>query len=479
MIQSVRLRLALWHTAALGVLLVAFAAVAYGYLARSGRERVDRSIADAAGAFVTEAIADRAEQRREPGEDPGAIAGVMETARDFRMGNTRTFVFDSTTRLAAATPVDPRARVAPDSLVMRAVLGVRPGAPAARFAIPGNDGGYRGFATHVDLDGQRLTVASVASLHELDESLEGVRNAFSLWIPIALLLAGMGGYLLARRSLAPVLLMSEAAARMGAESPDERLPVPNPHDELGHLATVLNGLLDRLGAAISQQRRFMADAAHELRTPVAIVRSEADVALSREDRSLEEYRESLVVVREEGRRLSRVVDDVFLLARADGGRHPLHPTELYLNELASECVRSLRSLAAARDIALRCDAPEDAPFHGDQALLHRLLLNLVDNAIKYSPPGSLVEITLRREGGEYRLSVRDPGAPIADGVRARIFERFFRDGAAAAGGGAGLGLAIARWVAEAHGGTLVLAQNEGAGNEFVLRLPLPDKDSLP
>ncbi|HET8656635.1 MAG TPA: HAMP domain-containing sensor histidine kinase, partial [Longimicrobiaceae bacterium] len=237
-----------------------------------------------------------------------------------------------------------------------------------------------------------------------------------------------------------------------------------------------NELLARLEGAFGQQRRFMTDAAHELRTPVAILRGEADVALARDDRPAEEYRGSLRLVREESRRLSGVVDDLFLLARADAGEHLLRPTDFYLNDLVEECVRSARALAAARRIDVEGETDGDAPFRGDEAHLHRLLVNLLDNAIKYSPPGTRVTVTMRREDGRYRVSVRDAGIPVAPELRERIFERFFRAGTTGGShaSGAGLGLAIARWAAEAHGGALVLLPSgPGGGNEFILWLPVP------
>jgi signal transduction histidine kinase len=208
------------------------------------------------------------------------------------------------------------------------------------------------------------------------------------------------------------------------------------------------------------------------------LRGEAEIALSA-PRSCDEYADSLGLVRDEGRRLSVIVDDLFLLARADAGQQPLRPTEMYLDEVAGEAVRAVRSLAARREIRVVCEVKGDFPFRGDEQLLHRLLLNLLDNALKYSPPCSTVHIGLERQGGEYRLAVRDAGPPIPPAAAARIFERFYRvdkarsRAAESATGGAGLGLSIARWVAEAHGGSLTLARSGADGNVFELRRPAP------
>jgi signal transduction histidine kinase len=256
---------------------------------------------------------------------------------------------------------------------------------------------------------------------------------------------------------------------------------------------VFNDLLTRLDAAFDQQRRFMADASHELRTPVSIMRGEADVALSQPVRSLEEYRGALEVVRAEGRRLSRIVGELFLLARADAGQQPLESRALYLDDLVTECVRAVRSLALRRDVALRCtmdppvsgegdhsDAEPEALEHaydGDEELLRRMLVNLLDNAIKHAPHGSVVDVRLTSDAREHRIQVVDRGPGIPDAAQAHVFERFFRADEAhgrdddSETGGAGLGLAIARWVAEAHGGSLTLLDARSGGTKFEARLP--------
>jgi signal transduction histidine kinase len=255
------------------------------------------------------------------------------------------------------------------------------------------------------------------------------------------------------------------------------LPVENPHDELGELATVINGLLARVETSFDQQRRFVADASHELRTPTAIIRAEAEIALAREARAESEYREALRVVQDAGHRLSRIVDDLFLLARADAGHRPLQRELLYLDELAADAARAMQGLAAPRSIKLEVVPMPEAPFIGDAELLGRMLLNLLDNAIKYSPDAGTVTVSLGRTDSGYELRVADEGPGIPIEAQQHIFERFFRvdkarsRGERSATSGAGLGLAIARWVALAHGGTLELRQSGPDGSEFVVVLP--------
>jgi len=271
--------------------------------------------------------------------------------------------------------------------------------------------------------------------------------------------------------------MSARAAEISSTNLNERLPVGDRRDELSALAGVVNSLLDRLEQAFTQQRRFMADASHELRTPVAVLRTEADVTLSRPNRTEAEYRDSVAVMRDSARRLGRIVDDLFLLARADAGHLPLRRGPIYLEEVVDDAARAVRAIAQEHGVRIAVDPVEDAPFSGDADLLGRLMLNLLDNAIKHSPTGGTVTLSLVRVGQEYRIGVLDQGPGIPAEAQAQIFERFFRvdrarsrDGATETSG-AGLGLAIARWIAEAHGGRLELVRSTDAGTHFQLVLP--------
>lgn len=473
MIESVRARLALWHAATLGVLLIAFAVAAYGYTARSTLRRTDEYLRTSAGAF-----ADALRDERE--EVATAAEAARETAKEIRFGSLRVTVLDAAMRpLAASTPPVLSEEQGPplDVAALASALQRSPRREPSFFTLDDREGGYRVFVTPLPLRGEPLVLAMGQPLHDREEALEEARTILLVSIPLVLLLAWAGGYLLARRSLAPVVAMSGQAARLGAGNLDEALPVRNPRDELGQLALVFNDLLARLKESIERQRQFMADASHELRTPVSILRGEADISLQVDERAPAEYREALRVISQEARRLGRVVDDLFLLARADAGQQPLRPGELYLDELAGECVRAMRSLAAERGITLTCHAPGELPYRGDEPLLHRLLLNLLDNAVKYSHPHGEVRLDLARHDGGYTLRVADSGAPIDAGAGERIFERFYRADRArsrtadSATGGAGLGLPIARWVAEAHGGSLRLARSTAAGNEFEVFLP--------
>jgi heavy metal sensor kinase len=348
--------------------------------------------------------------------------------------------------------------------------------------VKGGEDGYRGYARHFSSLGKTYILVILQSLHPQEEMLEEVTSTFAWVIPIAILLASAGGYFLARKSLAPVVAMSNQAGRIGAANLHERLAVQNERDELGHLARSFNGLLDRLGQSFERQRRFMADASHELRTPVAILRGEAEVALSQQARSPEEYRESLGVLHQESERLTHIVEDLFTLTRADAGQYPLQRHEFYLDELVAECVHAARTLALAKNISLNFEGESESPLRADESLLRRMILNLLDNAIKYTPEGGRVAVTCRREGENYALNITDTGAGIPKELQPRIFERFFRADKARSraenndGGGAGLGLSISRWIAEAHQGRLELTRSDSTGSTFTAYLPAASRD---
>jgi heavy metal sensor kinase len=330
--------------------------------------------------------------------------------------------------------------------------------------------------------GNPYMLVVLRSLHDQEDLLERAGSALLIAVPLALLLASIGGYFLARKSLDPVVRMSATAARIGAANLHERLPIINERDELGGLARVINALLARLDASFEQQRRFMADASHELRTPVAIMRSETEVALSQQERSTGELRESLAIVKDEARRLTHIVEDLFTLARADAGQYKLTLKEFYLDELLAEVAHSVRTLVADRGLTLELDATQEMLFRGDENLLRRLLLNLLDNAIKHTPKGGAVTISCRRTGEQYVITVSDTGTGIPAGAQPHIFDRFYRadssrsraeeDGSGLTSG-AGLGLSIARWVAEAHDGTLELLHSSDEGTAFQIVLPAP------
>ena len=267
--------------------------------------------------------------------------------------------------------------------------------------------------------------------------------------------------------------MAMQADTLTSRSTDWRLPGDSTTDELGSLARAFNRLLDRLSAAMRSQRQFMADASHELRTPVSVIQTAAEVTLEREARESWEYRDALAIISEQSVRLTRMVEDMLVLARADAGGYPLTRRLLYIDEVVAECVRAVSVIAATRSVAFVTRLEPDVSMTGDDGLLRRLTMNLLDNAVQYTPAGGTVTVTLTCEANLATISFSDTGPGIPAAERERVFERFVRlDPARSEKSGAGLGLPIARWIAEEHGGTLTVEQNDAGGCRFVARLPL-------
>ena len=474
MLDSVRVRLTLWYTAVLTLVLIALSTITYFIFWRSTVQRTDVNLAELSEAFLTTLDAEVNDQS---GPDSLRLAGQVAIT-EHRFRDHVFAIFDDAGNIVVSSQeVPPASSTVPFfSPSFQHFFDASSRADRLFGKVKGGRDGYRGFARHFSSLGKTYTLVILQSLHQQQEMLEEVTATFAWVIPIAIVLASAGGYFLARKSLAPVVAMSTQAGRIGAANLHERLAVQNDRDELGHLAQSFNGLLDRLSQSFERQRRFMADASHELRTPVAILRGEAEVALSQQARSLEEYRESLGVLHQEAERLTHIVEDLFTLTRADAGQYPLQPRDFYLDELIAECVHSARTLALAKKICLNLEEASESPIHADESLLRRMILNLLDNAIKYTPEGGSVSVTCRRAGKEYALSITDTGGGIPADLQPRIFERFFRADKARSrsendGGGAGLGLSISRWIAEAHHGRLELTHSNSAGSTFTAYLP--------
>jgi len=495
MFSSVRVRLTLWYTGVLALVLVSFALAGYLFLSYTLDRRTDDALGEVANAFAATLANDETDSNQ--GEDNAAVSkdgkgnadeAVKEAVSQNQFRDYQVVVYADARREVARSAI-PLNRNKPGSThppvsskisgVVDAVARIANG--SLYFAtLSDGDNDYRVVGRRVQARGTPYTLVVLRSLHDQEDLLQRASFALFIAVPLALLLASIGGYLLARKSLAPVARMSLTAAKIGAANLHERLPVANERDELGRLASVINGLLTRLDASFEQQRRFMADASHELRTPIAIMRSEAEVALSEPETSNQELRESIAIFRDETKRLTGIVEDLFMLARADAGQYKLTPKEFYLDELAGEVLRAVRTLAAEKGLTLELDAVKEMPFRGDEHLLRRLLLNLVSNAIKYTPEGGAVTVSCQPKGKSYIITVSDSGPGIPAEAQPRIFDRFYRaDSARSRAGedsvgptsGAGLGLSIARWVAEAHEGTLELLNTSETGSVFQLVLP--------
>jgi heavy metal sensor kinase len=315
----------------------------------------------------------------------------------------------------------------------------------------------------------RVGVSEENLHHEWRELLTGI--AFGL--PAAILIAGLAGNWLARSALRPLDRMASHAEKLTADNLGERLPVENPDDELGHLARAYNLSLARIDASFAQLKRFTADASHELRTPLTAIRAVGEVALQ-DRRDADHYRDAIGSMLEEVDRLSHLVGSLLILSRADTGAG-LHRQDTGLLDLTRESAALLEILAEEKGQRIEAAGDPSVRAHVDRLILRQALINLIDNAIKYSPRGGTIAIDVRRSPeGKGVIAVSDQGPGIAEPHRSKVFERFYRvdKGRSRDEGGAGLGLSIALWAVGAHGGDIRLSSEEGKGSTFRVMLPV-------
>ena len=460
MISSFRFRLTLWYVALFSLLFVVFGIFLHGLLSKDLRTRLDQSLASEAS--TTSALLED-ELVEEKGDVPMA---ATEAVAGLRLHGSRVAILSGSRLLASSGPVSPQES---DAVVAQAD---RSASSDLVLALPQlGPNGARAATHRLTALGRSFLIFSIAPLDSIAADLGVVRRVIFLALPLLLGLAGIGGYLLATHSLAPLNWMAAQAQEITGSNLNRRLEIGHAAEELLVLAASFNELLARLDQSFEAMRRFVADASHELRTPIAVIRGEADVALSH-DRGAAEYKESLAIVLDESRRLSRLVDDLLNLARADAGRVKLEAQEFYFNELLAECCRSMQTLAAASGITLECRSTGDVQFRGDEALLRRLVINLLDNAIRYTPPGGKVSAVLETGDDAVRIRISDTGVGIPPEAAPHVFDRFYRADKARSrqDGGFGLGLSIVKWIAESHDGTVELTRNPGPGTTFTVTL---------
>jgi heavy metal sensor kinase len=321
--------------------------------------------------------------------------------------------------------------------------------------------------------GKPFTIQVAAPTHELVEGLTGFKWALLLLAPAVLLAAAGGGWWMSRRALQPVDQITATARSIGEQNLGKRLPVPNTDDELRRLSETLNQMLDRIETAFRRVTRFTADASHELRTPVALIRTTSEIAL-RKRRSEPEYREALDEVHAESVRTTGLIDTLLTLARADAGKETLDRTAIDLGSLVVEVAGQAEKLARQKGIALACRAPVGiVTVSGDRGALRRLFFILLDNAVKYTPAGGSIHASVKQEPGRVVVEVRDSGIGIGEQDLPHIFERFYRSDKSRSrdSGGAGLGLSLAKWIVDAHDGAIRVESEPDRGSSFNVSLP--------
>jgi heavy metal sensor kinase len=443
-VSSVRLKLSLWYTLVLGLIILVFSFSVYLFVKSRLFQQLDRQIDD------DFSVVD-ADISEEAGDVPDFEA--ESSTIKFQIIKNDKLYYQSIPYLKSGLPAL-IAGMAGERRTVRASSGKR----------------FRLLIGHTK-NGLILTVAQ-------DE--EAVRNNLrrllfflSLALPSSLLLAVWAGYLMAGRLLKPVATMADQAENIGAENLSARLPVVNPGDEFGRLASVFNRTLGRLEDAFERQRRFTADASHELRTPLTAIQSVGEVALQ-EEHDADAYRDSIGSMLEETARLTHLVESLLLLTRAESDRLRVPRKEHDISGIVERAVEDLRIVAEEKGQKLETDLAAGVRGDVHEDTLRRALVNILDNAIKYTPRGGTVSVRLARTHNGVTIEVSDTGPGIPPEHQERVFDRFYRidKNRPTEGGGAGLGLAIALWAVEANGGRIELESEEGHGSTFRIVLPM-------
>lgn len=462
--MPLRVRLTLWYGTAMALFLTIFAVVLYTVMARSLKDQVDQSLEE------TATVAVRSLEQR--GfltllDEEELLTQFPELARIDKFFQ----IFSPTGKITIRSPNIQRHDVPLSRTALEVAFTGKttfesakyPGEPPLRLvSVPIL---YRGSLVYI--------VQVGTSLESVEASLHRLLIMLLVTMPVALAVSLAGGWFLAGRALKPVDTITLAAQRIAAGDLTQRLTVPSSSDEIGRLAATFNDMIARLEASFRQIRQFSSDASHELRTPLTVMKGETELALRR-PRPTEDYKIVLESNLEEIDRMSRIVEELLFLSRADLGEVKMECVPVRLEALVEDIQRQACLLGQEHHVEVVLGTVRPATVLGDELRLRELLLNLVDNAVKYSKPGGKVEINLLTEAGEARLAVIDQGIGIAPEAQKLIFDRFYRTDEARAHTkkGTGLGLSICAWIAEAHQGRIEVRSAPGEGSTFTVVLPL-------
>jgi two-component system heavy metal sensor histidine kinase CusS len=452
---SIRWRLTLWNTLALGLVLLGFAVLVYILMSRALYQQLDRKLLTAFRQL---------EQDGRASADPeGRLRHWIYEFKEH--DNFFAVVYQQDGKVRARTEELAPASVPPAVSIP---------APQQRFrdlAVP-IVGRQRILESGLRLGGQDLTILVMASLEDVDREREHLLGALLVAVPVALGLCGGVGYVLARKALAPVDQLRRRTEEITADRLDRRLPVSHTGDELGALAATINDMIGRLERSFAEVRRFTADASHELRTPLTAIRAEAEVALGRAQTP--EQRHLLGSILEECERLTRLTDQLLALSRDEAGLSRGARETVDLAALTRAVGETIRPVAEAKGLRLEIAADVQVRVRGDEARFRQVLYNLLDNAIKYTPEGGLVELRAVQQGSTAIVTVRDSGVGIAADHLPRVFDRFYRvdKSRSRQEGGSGLGLSIAQSIVQAHGGRIELTSTPGRGTVCTVTLPV-------
>jgi len=456
-----RLRLTLWYTFSLGIILLLFTAFVYIQASRSLMNQIDAALRLAANqALLNVAPA-------------GGRLQLQTTTQN--TSSSRHFSDDFVIHLLAQ-----------DETILD-IISVEDEPPSFSSQAPGfetqwNDGDpWRVYRQTVDIDDQSGWIQVAQELEPLNNTLASLRTQILWGLPLALILAGVGGYFLASRALRPIDRITQTAQAINASDMHERIHFDGPADEVGRLAETFDTMLDRLQTAFERERRFTADAAHELRTPLAALKGRIGVTLSQQRRP-QTYIDTLQDMEKQVDRLIRLSNDLLFMARIDQGQLVPQMEKIDGVDFLDAVVDQIRPLAALKSITIQETFAPHLFLNGDIDLLIRLFLNLLDNAVKYTPENGRVSIQATTDIAAVRVAISDTGPGIAPEALPHLFERFYRAESDRTRqstdnnlGGAGLGLGIAYEIARLHHGSLTVQSELGQGATFTVQLPKPDQ----
>ncbi len=458
---TIKSKIVLAYTLVFGVLLVVLAVIILGRVKEAEYTSLDARLASVADKITTEL-----EEMSDKGVPPDA--GILLSMAREGIAGSHLQIY----RLDGAP-------VLVDSLLARygspGASGISPSGTPHSETLTTPDRGYRTFWVASDPDDRvRYAVGLAAPTDEVNARLRTLLMLFLIGIPIALLVTAFAAMIITRAAFRPMMEMVQTAGEITGANLDRRIPLPAAHDEVRTLGEALNGMIGRIAEAFRSQQQFVADASHELHTPLTVIRNELEFAEERVKDA--EVRESIRMSRSETDRLAKLANNLLLLARMDAAQLNLNVSSMRLDELLLECVQEMAPLARAKRIDVRMDVAEPVELTADRERLKSVFSNLLDNAIKYSPERGMVSVTVTASADPARpivVRIADQGIGIPKSALPDIFKRFYRvDGARADGRSYGLGLAIVKQLLDLHGGLVSVESTSGQGSVFSVELPL-------
>lgn len=451
--KTLRFRMMLLFTTVVGVILAGSYLAFFGLLSHAVRTQLNRQLVETARPIIADIITEPDAQDVNRLDIPGEFFELLDATGQVlqRSKNVTALIELNGINPSVSDPTFGSATIGHESI---------------RVALVPFQQGKR----------TRILLVAIPTLGT-NSVLDGFGRVALLLFPLSLALTASISAFYVGRSLAPIKALTQHAALMARKVTNRNgfwspLPVSSPYDELSRLAETFNHLFQGIDSAVRQLRQFVTDASHELRTPLSVLHGETELLLSK-PRSAEEYRKTLSDFGDEFKKLNRIVEGLFTLSMADAGQLQLMSEPLYINEVLEEACALVTSRALAKNIAIVRELNEELPYSGDEAFLHELFLIFLDNAIKYSPEGTQVRVTLQQEAGKIRVHFEDQGIGISSAHLPFIFERFYRADPHNSGEthSGGLGLAIAQAIVRAQGGVIECHSVPGAGSTFTVVLP--------